>query len=221
MADLPQLLARPRPPAEILTIEALAAADRFVPAPDLHDWIRAAYFSEEGDLFTEEHGHLEEANIGCLWTTAENSRHGRRIVGQAEIPMNSYARLGKWQRGRGVQQLEKWFACVPDFLITLDAIYADEVDDATFCALVDHELFHCAQAEDEFGQRRFSKTTGLPVWCIKGHDVEEFTAVVRRFGIEAAGEKATDFVIAAARRPEIGPAKVAGACGTCALRKVA
>lgn len=214
------VLARPIPPAELVSMETLAAPDRFEPAPPLLEWIRDVYLAEDGALFAPEHAHLRAASIGCLWTTAENSRHGRRIVGQAEMPANAGGSTGKWRRARAEQQLCEWFGKIPDFLLTFDAVYAVGIDDISFAALVDHELTHCAQETDEFGAPKFSKSTGRPVWAIRGHDVEEFVSVVRRFGIQAAGEAATDLVIAAARRPEIGAAKVAQACGTC-LKAVA
>lgn len=204
-------IARPRPSADMLKIMGL---DRFAPAPELEQWIREAYLDEDGPLYYEGHSHLEDAAIGCLWTTAENSRHGRRIVGQAEMPLNSLGRLPKWLKARCYQQLREWFHVEPDFLLTFDVYHADAVDDATFCSLVDHELAHCGQATDEFGMPKFDKM-GKPKWAIRGHDVEEFVSVVRRFGIEAAGAQATELVIAAAQKPEIGPAKLAYACGTC------
>jgi len=188
---------------------------RFVPAPALSKWIRDAYLEETGALYTEEHDHLHDAMLGCLWTNVENVRQQRRVVGMAEMPSNTYGRSGKWPGGRGLQQLEDWFGDVPDFLLTFDANFATDADDATFCALVDHELFHCAQALDEFGQPRFRKSDGRPVWAIRGHDVEEFAAVVRRFGVAAAGAQAVEMVKAAGQRPEIAKARVAQACGTC------
>lgn len=213
------LLQRPHPPAELTDISA--AFDHFEPAPEVLEWIRAAFLdSNAGPLYTTDHEHLANATIGVLWTNAENSRHGRRIVGQAECLSSSGGNKGgKWQRARADQQLREWFGFpLPDFLITLDALFADDCDDASFAALVDHELYHCAQALDEFGMPKFNQQTGDPVWAIRGHDVEEFVGVVRRFGVEAAGEGATDMVIAAATAPEITPATLARACGTCARR---
>ena len=139
------IILRPRPPAELV---ALTGRNLFEPAPELVDWIEAAYLSETGMLFTSEHGHLPGAKIACLWTNCENSRQQRRIVGQAEIPPGP-PRGGKWARARVEFQLEQWFGDIPDFLLTFDALYANDIDDATFCALVDHELFHCAQDTDE------------------------------------------------------------------------
>ncbi len=216
-----QLLARPRPPADLVSIEGLLAPDCFVPAMALRAWIQEAYLDEGGALFTHEHNHLAKASIGCLWTNTENSRHGRRIVGQAELVAMSVGRVGKWAKARSFQQIREWFGQVPDFLLTFDAVYADEVDDISFAALVDHELFHCAQAEDEFGQPKFNKVTNNPVWRIKGHDVEEFIGVVQRFGIQASGKNATEFVIAAAKPPTIGKGKIGQACGTCLVKRAA
>ena len=205
-------LSRPQPPGEVLEV---TGRNLFIPAPELAAWVKQAYLHEDGPLFTEEHAHLAQIDIGCLWTNAENSRQKRRIVGQAELGSNIGGRMGKWTKARAEFQLEEWFGFIPDFLLTFDALYAADIDDASFAALVDHELFHCAQDTDRFGMPAFVEATGLPKCCIRGHDVEEFTSVVRRFGIEAAGPNAVEMVIAAAQRPEIGPAKLAQGCGTC------
>lgn len=206
------ILSRPRPPADLL---AIGAAEKFVPSSTLLDWIRANYLTQHGPLFDPVHAHLEDAKLGVVWTNVENMRHMRRIVGQAELVEYIGGRSGAWTKARAEQQLLEWFGELPDFVLTFDALYAADVDDVAFCALVDHELCHCAQKEDEFGAPKFDRITGLPKFAMRGHDVEEFVSVVRRFGIEAAGERAVDFVVAAAAMPSIGPAKIAQACGTC------
>lgn len=210
---------RPRPPADLVSMTGLMV-DRFVPALDVLEWIRACYLSEHGALYGEHHQHLNDAGIGILWTNCPNSRHGKRVVGETELGQNVGARSGLWARARAEQQLLEWFGGTPDFIITLDALHADECDDATFAALIDHELEHAAQALDEYGSPKFDKITGKPKFALKAHDVSEFVSVVRRFGIEAAGPEAVDFVLAAAQPPELGRAKVAQACGNC-LRLVA
>ncbi len=212
------LLERPQPPDHLV---AVTGENYFEPAPDVREWLYEAYLDDSGPLYNVEHQHLTDANIGCLWTNAENSRHGQRIVGQAEMPPGP-PRGGKWQRARSVFQLEQWFGGqIPDFLITFDALYAQGCDDIDFCSLVDHELYHCAQATDDFGMPAFNKDTGLPTFCIRGHDVEEFVGVVRRFGIEAAAGEGVAMVMAAAQPPEIGRASIGHACGTCRLKAVA
>lgn len=175
-----------------------------------------AFIAEDGPLVNPDHVHLWLAKLGFIWTNCENKRRGNRVIGQAELVSNAGGRSGLWQRGRSDQQLLEWFdGELPDFLITLDALYCESAGDAKFCALVDHELYHCAQATDAFGMPAFWRESGLPKFAMRSHDVEEFVGVVRRFGIEAAGEKAVDMVVAAAQQPSIGPAKLAGSCGTC------
>ncbi|WP_410176653.1 putative metallopeptidase [Sinorhizobium medicae] len=62
---------------------------------------------------------------------------------------------------------------------------------------------------------RFSRSTGRPVFTIRGHDVEEFVRVVCGYGADAAGVRA--IVDAANRPPVIARAQIADACGTCRL----
>ena len=210
--------ARPLPPEELRAFYAEPEAALFVHASDLLLWIRETFIeSIHGSLLqNEEHSHLSMAKLGVLWTNGKNARSGRTIVGTAEIPST---KGNAWQRGRMYHFLRDRFGELPDFLITLSAPYAADVDDASFCALIEHELYHCAQAMDEWGAPRFSKETGLPVWAIRGHDVEEFVGVVRRYGADAAGVRA---LVEAAKEHEAKPVlpatAIAGACGTCLVR---
>jgi len=206
-------LTRPQIPAELLEI---GSGLLFMPAPELMSWIDNAFLDEDGPLYTEDHDHLPAGEIACLWTNAEHMSKGRRIVGLAEIPRGG----SKWSQARAEYQLEQWFGYSPEFLLTFDALYCASMDNASFAALVDHELYHLAQATDRNGQPSFNQATSKPNYCIKGHDVEEFIGVVRRFGIEATGEAGTDLVIAASQTPEIAPASLSQSCGTC-LRLVA
>jgi len=210
------MFSRPHPPAEMVdeVVNALAetTGKAFLPAPDVEEWIRGAFLDESGPLFDLDHVHLKQAHIGVLWTCVPNIRRGRLVAGQAEMP--SQSNMGsKWQRGRVEQQLVQWFGATPDFLITLDAVHAANMDDVSFCALIDHELRHCAQAIDQNGAPKFSRETGKPTFALRGHDVEEFIGTVRRFGI--ADNSVRALVDAAGRAPEIGRARIAQACGTC------
>lgn len=173
----------------------------------------AGTFIDEGaPLENPDHFHLRFARIAALWTRLPNGRAGRTIVGQAEFGQN-IGGMGKWQRGRAEQQILEWFGVWPDFLLTFDAEYAQTCEDATFCALVEHELSHCGQERDEFGMPRFKKSTGAPAFCLRGHDVEEFVGVVRRYGADAAGVRA--MIDAAAEGPTVASADISFACGNC------
>lgn len=199
---------RPHPPAEMLDPTGPA----FLPSPELAEWAKATFITVGAPLLNEDHAHLANAEIGFLWTSIEATRHMNAIVGQAEIPR---FQGNKWSKSRQEQQMEDWFGQLPDFVITIDARYAAQCDDVTFCATIEHELYHCGQERDQYGAPKFSRSTGLPVFAIRGHDVEEFVGVIRRYGVGAGAGQTLAFVEAAQRGPEIGQAKVTGACGTC------
>src|SRR3546814_16818671 len=61
------------------------------------------------------------------------------------------------------RQIRNWFGHAPDFLITISAVWAGDMDDANFCALIEHEMFHCAQARNEYGEPRFGRD-GSPMF---------------------------------------------------------
>lgn len=201
---------RPLPPEDLVDPARWTA--RFVPAPEVIDWLRRTFVEPGGALVNPEHAHLEHAELGVLWTSVENVSKGRLVAGTAEMP--SQGGGGKWSKARAAQQMREWFGGVPDFVVTLDAVRAATLDDASFCALVEHELYHCGQALDEYGAPRFTRG-GAPVFAVRGHDAEEFVGVVRRYGAGAAAGGVTELVEAANRPPEVAAAGIAGACGTC------
>lgn len=206
---------RPMPPADLF--ERFGAAS-FDPAPDIAEWARDTFIDDDATLHNEEHAHLRFATLGFLWTNVPNARGGHRLVGQCEImpPMA----MGKWQKARAEQQIEGWFGAVPDFLITLDASYAAQCDDAEFCSLVEHEMLHAGQGRDAFGAPKFRKS-GQPAFAIRGHDVEEFVSIVRRYGVGAAAGATRALVEAAKQKPEVGSVQISQACGTCRLLRAA
>jgi len=185
----------------------------FFPAHDLIAWATETFIESGAPLYNGDHHHLNFASLGALWTNVPNGRAGRRVIGQCEMGLPP---LAKWGRARMERQLLDWFGQVPDFLLTFDACYASECGDADFMALVEHELYHAGQARDAFGAPRFSKQTGRPVFAMRGHDVEEFVGVVRRYGAEAAGVR--EMVHAANAGPELARVSIAHACGTCQQR---
>jgi len=198
------------PPAELTGLDG-ALVPGFRAAPELLDWAIATFIDEEGALHNPDHAHLMAARLGFLWTSAGNSRHGKKVIGQAEFKPPGGS-MGKWARARAQAQLHDWFGQELDFLVTIYAPYAFVCTDTEFCALVEHELYHCGQAQDEFGAPRFLKDSGIPVFAMRGHDVEEFAGVVRRYG---PTNEVAALIEAVHEGPTIDTAEIRACCGTC------
>ncbi len=202
-------LARPYPPV-------LDPAGQFLASQELSEWVNEAFIEPGADLFNADHDHLRSARIGFLWTSFPAQRRMLAIAGQAEMPTPPSS-LGPWGRARFEAQIEQWFPLGVDFLITLYAPHAEEADDANFCALVEHELYHCSQRADEFGNPKF-RSDGTPVYGLKDHDVEEFVGIVRRYGVGVAAGQTASLVQAAKSLPLLKSSSIAVACGTCRSR---
>jgi hypothetical protein len=200
-------LFRPHPPDSMRSTDAV-----FEPAPDLQEWIHSTFISPDGTLSNPAHEHLRDAKILCLWTNRPNTRASKTIVATAEVfsPQGS-----AWTRGRQEYQILNWFGDIPDFILTFWADFAFEANDATFCATAEHELYHCAQAENEYGLKY--KRDGSPMYALRGHDTEEFIGVVARYGAQAAGDSVVQMVEAAKQVPLFSGSAIAQACGTCAM----
>lgn len=119
--------------------------------------------------------------------------------------------------------MHKWFGQIANFFITMTADCRLQTADCCaqcseleFCVLVEHELYHIAQATDDFGAPNFNKE-GQPVLKLRGHDVEEFVGVVRRYG---ASVEVQEMVDAANKPAEVAHLNIARACGNCMLRLV-
>lgn len=124
-----------------------------------------------------EHDHLQGASFEYLLRNVEKIKAGRHVLGSIHQPavQGELRDLFTWM-------LESRFGYLPDFLILLDAEYWLGVDDAIREILIYHELQHVQPALDKYGAPRLDKISGEPKLRIAGHDVEEFTAVVRRYG---------------------------------------
>jgi hypothetical protein len=188
---------------------------RFAPALDLGAWVAATFIAKGGPLHNEDHAHLDEhATLGFMWASLGMRKHGRAVLGLTEDVVNS-GKGNAWQRGRAEQQLTEWFGYLPRFLITIDAAFWTQATDADRCALVEHELYHCGHELDEFGEPKYGKD-GAPKLAIRGHDVEEFVGVVRRYGLGDPDSSVARLVLAAAdTASKIGAGRISAACGTC------
>ena len=196
-------LFRPVPPAD------LAITGEFRPAPDVADWLKQAFIDPEATMVNEDHAHLRSATLGVLWTNVPNSRQMRRIIATAEQPI---FRGSKWSKARQDQQIEEWFGEAPDFLITIDATWAEQASDIEWCAVAEHELMHCAQDRDAYGMPKF-RQDGSPAFAMRGHDVEEFIGIVRRYGSVSA--EVREMVSAAQQQPAVHDFDIRRSCGAC------
>jgi Putative phage metallopeptidase len=201
---------RPAPPEELLDDDAPGFL--FDAATAVEQWIRHTFLNEDSPLFNPDHEHLQDAVIGVLWTNCPNSRGGKMIAGTAE--RGGGGQGGKWQKARATLQLYEWFGGVPTFLITLDSLYSAHANDASFMALVEHEMYHCAHKRDEFDDPAYDDD-GLPVFTLSGHDAEEFVGVVRRYGVGAAARGVAELVKAASLPASVAIADITAVCGTC------
>lgn len=201
-----------RPLPTTAFVEEFAPYIRLTPASGVWEWVQSQIIAESGHLHNHDHFHLADADIGFLWAAHAFNKKGRTVLGQAEEVM---FRAGGWQKARMEQQMHEWFGHKPDYIITLAADFCLQCSDLEFCALIEHELYHIAQEEDEFGAPKFYRDSGLPKLCMRGHDVEEFTGVVRRYG---ASKEVQELVDAANAPAEVAHIDIARSCGTCMLK---
>ncbi|MEE4683630.1 putative metallopeptidase [Pseudomonas alliivorans] len=200
-----------RPIPSISILESSEFSTRLTPAPEVWEWLQVEILSDTGSIHNEDHAHLIDADICIMWASSAFKKQGRTVLGQAE---QVAFRAGGWQKARMEQQMRDWFGYVPSYIITLAADYCSQCSDADFCALVEHELYHIAQATDQYGAPKFTQD-GLPKLEMRGHDVEEFVGVVRRYGASLD----VQLLVNAANKPaEVGKLNISRACGTCLLK---
>jgi hypothetical protein len=71
---------RPRPPESLLE-RIFGEEGRFAPAPDVEAWVREAFIEDDAELRNDDHRHLQQAEIGFLWTTARSPARRTTIEG--------------------------------------------------------------------------------------------------------------------------------------------
>jgi hypothetical protein len=126
------------------------------------------------DLIARYHPHLEEASILYLFTTQERKKCDRVRLASAK----KFSAMERYLSSLHVDaEASASIDAGADFLILFDVKQWSILRDDQRVALVDHECCHCA---------RFEVITRHDdvelVWGIKGHDVEEFHAVLERHG---------------------------------------
>lgn len=125
-------------------------------------------------------GEMLEAGItvAFMLRAGEWKSSGRSILGKCYCGPSAQGDL----RPLFEQLLTDTLGYYPDFLICLQAEWWEDATDAQREVLLFHEALHAGQAKDQFGSPKFNRDTGMPVPCIVPHDLEEFNAVVRRYG---------------------------------------
>lgn len=126
-----------------------------------------------------EHKHLRENEIRIeyLFRHESKMKGGRVVLGSVHEPscQGEMRPLFEWMLGR-------LFGYLPDYVIILDKGFWDSVTGQTKDALIFHELCHIKQKLDEYGAPKFNSRTGEAIYGLVAHDLEEFNAVVARYG---------------------------------------
>lgn len=139
-----------------------------------------------------EFAHLVDggARVEFLLRGREQITGGRRVLGSVHLP----AVQGQL-KGVFTWMLEQMFGDLPDFLVVLENDYWQAATPRQREILIYHELCHAEHKRDRDGEPRFD-VEERPVWGLVGHNVEEFNAVVQRYGAHSADIEA--FLAAAA-----------------------
>jgi len=135
--------------------------------------IAAALVDAEDDF-----AHLREgeAVILFLMRVSVKEKAQKRVLGEMCLPrfQGSLGPVGTWLLAKACGE-------IPDFIMILDQEFWTQATPHQRKALVHHELLHAAHATDKAGDLRFTDD-GRPIWALRAHDIEEFDAVVARYG---------------------------------------
>lgn len=126
-----------------------------------------------------EHAHLDDyqVQIKYLMKSVEINKGGKRVLGMIHVPMVQGHLKDLFE-----QLLAEFFGGeYPEFLMVIDLEWWNQATPIQKEAIVFHELAHIQQDRDKFEAPKFNKD-GLPVWRLVAHDIEEFNAVVARYG---------------------------------------
>lgn len=198
---------RPQPSPE-LTVPG----NQIDPSVDLQEWLMNTFVHEDGELCNEDHAHLRMANIAAIWTNVEYEDGLMPVGGMAEIVKVN----GKpWTRTERIDHLCLLHGDIPQARIWIYAPYAATLDDFSFCALLEHELYHFAQRLGKDGEPMFDEDN-RPVLVKRAHDCSEFLGVVERYGVGAVHPNIGKLVEIAKRKPLLQRASIQIACGSCA-----
>ncbi|MFW2055758.1 putative metallopeptidase [Acinetobacter haemolyticus] len=208
---------RPFPPTELLDQAEEEETIRLIPAFDLMEWVVQNFLTIGGGFHNPDHDHIaelihdSEEFLAFAWASQACTVKKQMVSGQCEKVMFN---VGGWRKARQEQQMRDWFGYVPVYLITIDASFCEQASERSFCALIEHELYHIGVERDEDGEIIYSDHTGLPKHYLAGHDVEEFVGVVKRWG---ASESVKRLVEVAQKPPFVSELDISKCCGNCVI----
>ncbi len=206
MGEVIELLrAMPEMPSELDEV----APDCIQPWPEFRDWARATFLTFGSKFYNLDHAHLEEMSVEFLFTNVRHLKGANARIGQAETGPGTGL---PWAVARHDEQLRRWFGYIPDFIITIDAVYFAQANPGQICALVEHELYHCDVVRTKMGNPKLNKF-GQMKPTMRPHDIEEFAGVLWRYG----PVEADHFLIKQAleSEPLFRDIDLRGLCGTC------
>lgn len=119
-----------------------------------------------------------EVRFGYLMRSTPKEKGGKTELGSVHSVKTMFQGGFK---DLGMQLLEKLLGGPADYLMVINGPWWSQASARDREALVYHELLHVRQATDNYGTLKFDKD-GYPVWRLVQHDVEVFTAEVRRYG---------------------------------------
>lgn len=143
-------------------------------------------------LIPEHHLHLAEAEILYIFTDQKRKKCDRVKVGSA-AKMNALQRF----LASGLDGVDQG----PNFLILIDSVWWDVAPPSERAALIDHELCHCAMFVNNSHPPQWRRILPHEIrddfadwrWGLRGHDIEEFAAVLKRHGFWRRDEAEHEF----------------------------
>lgn len=126
------------------------------------------------------HADLADVRIEYVFIDKAPVSRGRLVLGRARKVSGLAAFLATPSRS------EVSVEPSPLFVIEISEDMWVDMDDARRRALVDHELTHC----------RVDFDTDTPKLSIRGHDFEEFAAIIRRHGLWSSASQSIGAAVA-------------------------
>lgn len=111
----------------------------------------------------EDHKSLDAVRVDFIYRDKASKSNGRTVLAKARKVSGLNAFLAN------AEMVQRDF-----FVIEVAEDTWDQLDEHQQKALVDHELMHCHVEFDE---------AGTPQLAIRGHDMEEFRAIIERHGL--------------------------------------